>query len=90
MKDRDILILNIEKLHTTKMGINRIKKNLCLNADDVVLWCKNKIIDENSSIIRKGKNYYIKIDNCIITVNAHSYTIITAHKINVNTYTICD
>ena len=30
-------------------------------------------------ISRKGKNYYIEADGCIITVNASSYTIITAH-----------
>ena len=31
-------------------------------------------------ITRNGKNWYISIDACKITVNAHSYTIITAHK----------
>ncbi|MDR1592225.1 MAG: DUF3781 domain-containing protein, partial [Prevotellaceae bacterium] len=25
-------------------------------------------------------NWYVSVDNCVITVNAHSYTIITAHK----------
>ena len=29
---------------------------------------------------RQGKNWYAQIDGCIITVNASSYTIITAHK----------
>ncbi|MBP3886887.1 MAG: DUF3781 domain-containing protein [Cellulosilyticum sp.] len=29
---------------------------------------------------RDGENWYIDIDTCIITVNAYSYTIITAHK----------
>jgi hypothetical protein len=29
---------------------------------------------------RRGKNWYVSAENCVITVNAHSYTIITAHK----------
>lgn len=75
----NILISNLDKLHTTKMGIDRIKRNINLNTDDVVLWCRNKIVDSNSIIYREGKNWYIIIDNYKITVNAYSYTIITAH-----------
>lgn len=75
----NILISNLDKLHTTKMGIDRIKRNINVNTDDVVLWCRNKIVDSNSIIYREGKNWYIIIDNYKITVNAYSYTIITAH-----------
>lgn len=75
------LLLNIDKLHTTDMGIVRIKKNLSLDTDDVVCWCKEKIKNSSSSINRKGKNWYVTIDNYIITVNAYSYTIITAHMV---------
>lgn len=77
--NNNILISNLDKLHTTEMGIDRIKRNISLNTDDVVLWCRNKIIDSNSTIYREGKNWYIIIDNYKITVNAYSYTIITAH-----------
>lgn len=77
----EILILNLDKLHTTDLGVERIKRNLCLYVDDVVIWCKKKIKEPDSLIKRKGKNWYIEIDNCKITVNAHSYTIITAHKL---------
>ena len=35
---------------------------------------------EKNSIIRKGKNWYVSIDDIIITVNAYSYTIVTTHK----------
>lgn len=75
------LIENIEKLHTTKMGVERIKENLSLEVNDVVEWCKIKIMDERSLIQRRGKNWYVQIDDCEITVNVHSYTIITAHTI---------
>ncbi len=81
----EILISNLDKLHTTKMGIERIIKNLSLDLtlehDTVVEWCKEKIKDKNSVIIKKGKNWYVDIENCKITVNSYSYTIITAHKI---------
>lgn len=69
---------NLEQLHTTELGVLRIKRNLELEADDVVEWCREKIKLPYADIERKGKNYYEKIDGCIITVNAHSYTIITA------------
>ena len=62
------------------MGIDRIKKNLNLTVDDVVLWCKERINSADCRITRKGKNWYAEVENCIITVNAYSYTIITAHK----------
>lgn len=76
------LITNLDKLHTTELGIDRIKKNLSLwDIDDVVSWCKDKIKAPNSEIRKEGKNWYIVIDNCEITVNATSYTIITAHKL---------
>ncbi|MCI8778104.1 MAG: DUF3781 domain-containing protein [Bacilli bacterium] len=77
--DSSILLSNLDKLHTTLMEFERIKRNLNLNTDDVVSWCQNKLKDLNSTIYRKGKNWYIIIDNYKITVNAYSYTIITAH-----------
>lgn len=80
MDDSSILLSNLEKLHTTPMGIDRIKKHLSIDVVDVVSWSKEKISDVNCKIIRKGKNWYAEIDDCIFTVNAHSYTIITAHK----------
>jgi phage replication initiation protein len=63
------------------LGVIRIKKNLSLNVENVIEWCKEKISLSNAEITRKGKNWYITIDNCIITVNAYSYTVITAHKV---------
>lgn len=79
------LILNLDKLHTTKMGVERIKKNVNLDSlfehDDVVKWCIENIKDKNSYIYLKGKNWYVEIDEYKITVNSYSYTIITAHKI---------
>ena len=76
------LLQNLNKVHTTPMGLDRIRRNLGLGDDvaDVVAWCKNQIENPASLITRKGKNWYVKVSGCIITVNAYSYTIITAHK----------
>ena len=70
---------NINKIHTTELGKVRIKKNLELETEDVVKWCKNKVKNADN-IIRKGKNWYVYKGDVIITINANSYTIITAHK----------
>ena len=72
---------NIDKIHTTKLGIARIKKNLKLDTNNVVEYCKNRILDDNCHITRQGKNYYCQIDNIRITINANNYSIITAHVI---------
>lgn len=79
--NKDILLSNIDKIHTTEMGIDRIKKNLKLDTNDVVEFCKNKILDKNCDIYKQGKNWYCEIDNIKITINSYSYTIITAHKL---------
>lgn len=79
MNDNTELLNNLDKLHTTELGVIRIKRNLSLDTDNVVTWCKDKINSDHAAISRNGKNWYINVDNCIITVNAYSYTIITAH-----------
>ena len=69
MEDKQILLDNISKVHTTERGIDRIKKNLKLNTNDVVEFCKNKILDKNCNIYKQGKNWYCEIDNIKITIN---------------------
>ena len=81
MDDKKILLDNIEKVHTTEMGVDRIKRNLKLGDVDVVEFCKGKILDCRCNIYKQGKNWYCEIDGIKITVNSFSYTIITAHKV---------
>lgn len=78
MKDGNDLLENLDKLHTTELGAMRIKRNISLDIEDVVAWCKAKI--PYALITKSGKNWYAHVENCIITVNAYSYTIITAHR----------
>lgn len=62
----------------TLKGRNR--KNLKLDANtDAVAYCKNLVTDKNCYIYKQGKNWYCEIDNIKITINSHSFTIITAH-----------
>jgi len=75
------LVKNINKIHTTPMGVERVKRNLNLYADDVVAWCKGAV-KQADIIFRNGKNWYVHKGGVVITINALSYTVITAHKIN--------
>lgn len=77
-----LLLDNIDKIHTTKLGQVRIKRNLKLQDADVIEYCINKIKDSSSTVSKNGKNFYIDIDNVIITINSYSLTIITAHLKN--------
>ncbi len=52
----ETLLLNLDKIHTTKLREERIKKNLNLNTNEVVLKIKNIILKENCSICEQGKN----------------------------------
>ena len=74
------LLDNLDKVHTTERGVDRIKRNIGVDVEDIVKYCIDKIKQENAVIEREGKNYYVTVDGIIITVNASSYTIITAHK----------
>ena len=76
---KKILLENIGRIHTTEMGVGRIQRNLGIT-DEPVGYCINKLKKENSTVTKKGKNYYVESDGCRITVNASSFTIITAHK----------
>jgi len=79
-KLRETLLSNLDKIHTTELGVERIKKNLNIDVEDVVDWCKKKICDATCCITKKGKNWYARTDGCVITINSNNYSIITAHK----------
>ena len=76
------LLANLQMLHTTGLGAERIRKNLGLQTvSGVVGWCREEIKKPDREIRKNGKNWYVRIDDCEITIHARSYTIITAHKI---------
>ena len=61
MEDKKILLDNIDKIHTTEMGVDRIKRNLKIDTVDVVEYCKNKVLDKNCNIYKQGKNWYCAV-----------------------------
>lgn len=72
--------LSIDKLHTTEQGAERVRKNLGIDEADVVAWCRGKITNPKAVIERRGKNWYVSLDDVVITVIATRCTIITAHR----------
>lgn len=78
----DLLLKNINKIHTTLLGDIRIKKNLKLEKNiDSVEFCKEIIQNKETNITHIGKNYYCLYKNIKIVINSYSFTIITAHTI---------
>lgn len=71
---------SLDRLQTTPLGAGRIKRNLGIETDDIVKWCRNHIESNASAVAKHGKNWYVSTGDCRITVNAGTFTIITAHK----------
>lgn len=59
------LLKNLDKLHKTELGVERIKRNLSLDIgiNDIVNWCNPQINFAKAVIIRNGKIWYVNIDN---------------------------
>lgn len=53
------LLKHLDKLRTTELGVVRIKRNLSLDTEDVLGWCKEKIALDYAIITRSGKNWYV-------------------------------
>ena len=43
------LIENLDRLHTTPLGAVRVKRNLSLQTDDIVPWCKEAALPESET-----------------------------------------
>lgn len=81
MNGNEVLNRNIDRIHTTSMGTERIKRNLGLADIDAVEYCKALIKHSACRAYRRGKNWYCKTGNVRLTIHSGSYTIITAHII---------
>ena len=74
------LLTQLDLLHTTELGEVRIRRNLNLPVEvDVVQICR-ELIGQADKIERRGKNWYATCGDAVLTVNAGSLTIITAHQ----------
>lgn len=78
--DEDVLKRNIDKIHTTPLGLYRIRKNLGLDENyDVISLCKKMILSDESIVSQGGKNWYVGDDDVFLAINASNYCVITAH-----------
>lgn len=75
----DRLLKALDKLHTTEAGEARIRKNIG-DVPDVIEWARAQITRVDADIKRVGKNYRVTAGEYLVTVNAGSLTVITAHK----------
>ena len=80
MNSKKELLDNIGKIHTTELGVERIKRNLKLKTDDVVEYCQNILKNKDYTVEKKGKNFYVKYKDITFTINSSGFTIITAHR----------
>ncbi len=62
------------------MGAARVRRNLGVDSDNVVEYCRARILSPDSAIERRGKNWYVHRPDCLIVINANSFMIITAHR----------
>ena len=76
-----------DQFRNTSLGFLRIKKNLDIlhfSDRETETYLKEIILSTPlEDIETKGKNYYFKSlnDNAVLTVNSHTFTIITAKQI---------
>ena len=79
MSDKELLLSNIDNIHTTELGYIRIKNNLNIS-NNIIDYIKSLLLSDKCIINKKGKNYYALIDNIVITINSFNYSVITVHK----------
>lgn len=80
MDNKKELLAHLSDIHTTPMGQERICRNLAIDIDDVTSLCQEMIQNNQTQVMRKGKNWYVTLQDITWTINAHSFTIITAHR----------
>ena len=55
------LLENINRIHTTELGIERIKRNLSLDTDNVVEYCVNILKNEKYEVEKKVKIFMLSM-----------------------------
>ena len=73
------LAVHLDRLHTTPLGAERVRRNLSADVEDVAAWCRQSLASPEAEAHRVGKNWYASAEGVLWTINARSYTIITAH-----------
>lgn len=55
----DSLVKSLDRLHSTPMGLERIRHNRSLQTDDIILWCQ-EAINNADRITRQGKKWFFQ------------------------------
>lgn len=53
---QSVLTENIGRLHTTKMGEDRIKRNIRLESHEAIRMCQSAVLNGSAFVERIGKN----------------------------------
>ena len=81
MMEEKSLTASLDRLHTTPLGALRLRRDLGLpDTVDGVTWCRERIAAPKTTVTRRGKNWYAETEGAVITINAYSLTVITAHR----------
>lgn len=82
MSAKEVLISNINKLHANPNSKVRIRRGLQMQVEDPVFLCKQMILMPNTSIWKSKTRVYVLFDNNLIVIDAKSYAVISARKVN--------
>ncbi|MCH5172236.1 MAG: DUF3781 domain-containing protein [Erysipelotrichales bacterium] len=77
----NLLLSDVDKIHTTELGYQRIRKVIKLSDAQLINYIKDIVKNSETIITKRGKNYYIYFENMRITINSYNYCVITAHSI---------
>ena len=84
LQEKETLLAALPRLHTTPLGLTRLRRNLCLSEDtDPVAFCRDLLSREDCTVLHLGKNLYCRAENVLLTIHARSYTLITGRRIPV-------
>ena len=53
------LLVNLDRLHTTQLGVIRVIRNLGLDTSNIVEWCREKI-ETVDHIARQNRNIHVE------------------------------
>lgn len=77
----DGFLRRVPSLKSNYMTNDKVRKFLGIYIPDVEEWCKERILMPDAHIERRGKNWYVTVDDVIITVNANLLTLQTVHPL---------
>lgn len=59
LQAKEALLAALPRLHTTPLGLTRLRRNLCLSEDtDPVTFCRDLLSREDCTVLHLGKNLY--------------------------------